>query len=198
MKIKSKNITKTKGSITPKNKERLLDQKGIVIWMSGLSGSGKSAIAHEVEKKLFVDAKFVVVLDGDNIRHGLNKDLGFSPKDRRENLRRIAEVAKLFADNGIIVLTSFISPTEESRKVAKKIIDERFKNVYIKCTVEECSQRDPKGLYKKAQNGEIKNFTGIDAPFEEPKDPDLVVDTKKESLEESAQKLYEFVLKSQE
>ena len=198
MKVKSTNITKTQGFISPEDKEKLLDQKCLVLWMSGLSGSGKSAIAQAVERKLHNAGKLVVVLDGDNIRHNLNQDLGFSPKDRKENLRRIAEVAKLFANNGIIVITSFISPTEKSRKQAKKIIGNRFKNVYVKCTIKECSKRDPKGLYKKVANGKIKNFTGIDAPFEEPEKADLVIDTEQESLEESTHKLYEFVLKNQE
>lgn len=195
MKPKSGNITRTKPMVTKQDKEKLLQQKGMVLWMSGLSGSGKSTIAHLVEKELYDKGKIVVVLDGDNVRHGLNSDLGFSAKDRKENLRRIAEVAKLFAENGLIVITSFISPTNESRKNARTIISQTvpFYEVYVKCDIEECATRDPKGLYKKVKDGEIKNFTGIDAPYEEPTKPDLVLDTESETKEESARKMEEFI-----
>ncbi len=195
MQPKSQNITKTKPKVTKEDKEKLLGQKGMVFWMFGLSGSGKSTIAHEVERQLTEKGKLVVVLDGDNVRHGLNANLGFSDEDRRENLRRVAEVAKLFAENGIIVLTSFISPTQASRDEARKIISKAapFYETYIKCDIEECEKRDPKGLYKKAHSGEIKDFTGIDAPFEESKKPDVLIDTTKEDVAESAKQIIDLV-----
>lgn len=195
MKPKSQNITKTCSKVTKEDKEKLLNQKGAVFWMSGLSGSGKSTLAHEVERKLTEEGNLVVVLDGDNVRHGLNADLGFSAEERAENLRRIAEVAKLFAENGIIVITSFISPTQDSRDNARKIISKTadFYEVFVKCDIKKCKSRDPKGLYKKVEAGEIKNFTGIDAPFEEADDAEVVIDTGEETLEESAEGLVAFV-----
>lgn len=186
-KQKATNITWHKGAITNADRERLLQQKGVVIWFTGLSGSGKSTLAHAVEEKLFEKGHLTYVLDGDNIRHGLNKNLGFSPEDREENIRRIGEVAKLFADAGIITMTAFISPYRSDRDKARELLDDgRFIEVYVKVPLEVAEQRDPKGLYKKARAGEIKQFTGIDAPYEEPLKAELVIDTSKHSLEESA------------
>lgn len=195
MKPKSKNITKTSPVVTRRDKENLLKQKGTVFWMTGLSGSGKSTIAHLVEKMFYDKSNLLVVLDGDNVRHGLNADLAFSDEDRSENLRRIAEVAKLFAENGIIVITSFISPTRESRDKAREVIEKSagFYEIFVRCDVDECEKRDPKGLYKKARNGEIKGFTGIDAPFEYPKKADFTVETEGKSIKESAKMLFDFM-----
>ena len=176
--------------LTRQNQEKLLGQKGIVLWFTGLSGSGKSTIARALEKHLYEQGKLVKVLDGDNIRMGLNNNLSFSVEDRKENIRRIAEVAKLFLDTGIITICSFISPTEESRAIARNIIgDQDFKLIYINTPLEECEKRDVKGLYKKARNGEIKGFTGIDDPFESPENPDLVLNTTSTVIEDNIEKL---------
>lgn len=165
--------------------ERLLNQKGQVLWFTGLSGSGKSTIAEAVERDLFSNGYFVKVLDGDNIRTGINSNLGFSLEDRRENIRRIAEVAKLFVDSGVIVLCSFVSPTREIRRVAKSIIGESdFNEIFIDTPLAVCESRDVKGLYKKARAGEIKNFTGIDSPYEAPLEPALRVLTENRDVAE--------------
>ena len=157
-----------------------------MIWYTGLSGSGKSTLAHAVEEKLFEGGHISYVLDGDNIRHGLNKNLGFSPEDREENIRRIGEVSKLFADAGTIAMTAFISPYRDDRDKARELVPEgRFIEVYVKVPLDVAESRDPKGLYKKARAGEIKEFTGIDAPYEEPLNAELVIDTSENSLEES-------------
>ena len=183
---KATNITWHAGAITHEDRERLLNQKGIVIWYTGLSGSGKSTLAHAVEEKLFEGGHLSYVLDGDNIRHGLNKNLGFSPEDREENIRRIGEVSKLFADSGVIAMTAFISPYRADRDKARELVPEgRFVEVYVKVPLEVAESRDPKGLYKKARAGEIKEFTGIDAPYEEPIHAELVIDTSEHSLDES-------------
>ncbi|ADL13553.1 adenylyl-sulfate kinase [Acetohalobium arabaticum] len=184
------NIVWHEGKITYEDRCKNLEQKGIVVWFTGLSGSGKSTIAVEVERELIKTGKAVYRLDGDNIRHGLNSDLGFSEEDRNENIRRIAEVAALMKDAGLITLASFISPFQEMRKFAcKKAGEENFIEVYVKADVETCAQRDPKGLYDKAKQGEIDNFTGISSPYEEPKNPELVIDTTKLSIQESVQKV---------
>ncbi|MTI61795.1 MAG: adenylyl-sulfate kinase [Firmicutes bacterium] len=180
------NITWHKGKVGFVERCQNLRQTGQVLWFTGLSGSGKSTIAVELEKKLLEQRKAVYRLDGDNIRHGLNSDLGFSAKDRRENIRRIAEVAALFKDAGIITLVSFISPYRDSREFARECIgSDFFKEIYVKADLETCIERDPKGLYKKALAGEIADFTGISAPYQEPEEPSLVLDTGKLSLEES-------------
>ena len=187
-KQKATNITWHAGAITKDDRERLLNQKGIVIWYTGLSGSGKSTLAHAVEEKLFENGNISYVLDGDNIRHGLNKNLGFSPEDREENIRRIGEVSHLFADSGIIAMTAFISPYRADRDKARELVPEgRFIEVYVKVPLDVAESRDPKGLYKKARAGEIKEFTGIDAPYEEPLKAELVIDTSENSLEESTE-----------
>jgi adenylylsulfate kinase len=167
------------------DKEKLLKQKSLVVWMVGLSGSGKSTLARAIENELHEAGHLTQLLDGDNLRTGINNNLGFSEADRLENIRRAAEVSKLFMNGGIITICSFISPTEEIRKMAKEIIGENnFCEVYINAPFEICEQRDVKGLYKKARNGEIKNFTGLDAPFEAPTNPAIEVRTDLKSLEE--------------
>ena len=162
--------------------------------MTGLSGSGKSTIAKEVERKLFSKDFNVFVLDGDNLRMGLNRGLSFSPEDRTENIRRTAEVAKLFTDAGFIVIVSLISPYRSERKKARDIRPEYFREIYVKSSLEECIKRDVKGLYAKAIRSEIKDFTGISAPYEEPLSPDLTVDTEQEEIEESVLKLESFII----
>ena len=178
-----------------KSKEKLLNQRARVIWMSGLSCAGKSTIAAELERELFRKGYVTQILDGDNIRMGLNRNLGFSDEDRKENLRRIAELSKLFINCGIITINSFISPIEEARKIAKSIIGENdFIEVYINAPIEVCEQRDTKGLYKKARQGLIKNFTGIDSLFEPPKNPDIEIRTDLLTIKESIDKLVKFIL----
>lgn len=187
---KATNITWHAGSITKKDREAHLKQKGVILWFTGLSASGKSTIAREVEAALFSRGYLCYVLDGDNIRHGLNKNLGFSPEDREENIRRIGEVAKLFADAGIISMTAFISPYRADRdKVRALVAPDEFIEVFVDCPLEVLEERDPKGLYKKARAGEIAEFTGISAPYEAPKKPEITIDTSKLSLEESAEKV---------
>lgn len=181
---KQTNLTWQNMEVTRENREERLGQKAVTIWLTGLSGAGKSTLANEVEKRLFAMGKCTMLLDGDNVRMGLNQNLGFSEEDRVENIRRIAEVSKLMNDAGLIVLTSFISPFRQDRRNAKNIIGERFVEVYISTPLEECEKRDVKGLYKKARNGEISNFTGITSPYEVPEHPDITVDTSKYSLEE--------------
>lgn len=177
------------------DKEELLHQKGMMVWFTGLSGSGKSTIAIALERELHKRGLLCRILDGDNIRSGINNNLGFSASDRVENIRRIAEVGKLFVDTGIITLAAFISPNNDIRKMAASIIGEKdFMEVYVSTPIEECERRDVKGLYAKARKGEIKNFTGISAPFEAPEHPSLSLDTSVLSLEESVNKLLEIIL----
>jgi len=172
-------------------KERRLQQRGQVFWLYGLSGSGKSTLALGLERRLHEVGVFSVVLDGDNLRSGLNKDLGFDEDSRRENLRRVAEVAKLFAENGVVVIVSFITPLKEFRESAKEIVgDEDFREVYVQASLSTCEERDVKGLYAKAEAGEIANFTGRESAFEEPDSPWLVVDTENVSFEESLEQLF--------
>ncbi|MCB0284500.1 MAG: adenylyl-sulfate kinase [Calditrichaeota bacterium] len=175
-------------------KEQLLNQNARVFWMTGLSGSGKSTIAIAVEKKLHEFGFLTQILDGDNIRSGINNNLGFSDGDRKENIRRIAEVSKLFVNCGIITINSFVSPTIEIRNLARSIIGDDFFEIYINAPLEVCEKRDVKGLYKKARNGEIKDFTGIDAPFEAPENPDLEINTANLSVEQSVEKVLNTIL----
>ena len=180
---------------TRADKEQLLGQRGIMIWFTGLSGSGKSTIAIALERELSSRGLLCRILDGDNIRSGINNNLGFTADDRRENIRRIAEVGKLFVDTGIITLAAFISPDNEMRRMASDIIGaDSFLEVYVSTPLEECERRDVKGLYAKARRGEIKNFTGISAPFEAPMSPALDLDTSKLSLQESVERLLEMIL----
>ncbi|HKL75700.1 MAG TPA: adenylyl-sulfate kinase [Halanaerobiales bacterium] len=189
-----KNITWAEGKVQFEDRCENLGQEGMVIWFTGLSASGKSTIAIELEKALVEYGKAVYRLDGDNVRHGLNSDLGFSPEDRNENIRRISEVAALFKDAGMITLSSFISPYQEARDFARERAGEdNFKEIYVKADVETCARRDPKGLYEQAINGEIDNFTGISAPYEEPENPDLVLDTRKLSVEECVEQVLELI-----
>lgn len=175
---KAENIVWHKQKVTPELRERLLGQRGCVVWLTGLSGSGKSTIAQEAQEHLVSAGRPAYVLDGDNVRHGLNADLGFSPADREENIRRIGEVAALMADAGLIVLTAFISPYRAGRDRARQAAPKgRFVEVYLDVPLEECERRDPKGLYRKARAGEIAEFTGIDAPYEPPMQPELTLNT---------------------
>ncbi len=183
--IKSQNITVTKHNISLSDREKAYGHKAATLWFVGLSGSGKSTLAVELEKRLFDKGCVSYVYDGDNMRFGLNRDLGFSEQDRHENIRRIAEVSKLFNNAGGIAITSFISPFENARKLAKEIVGENFIEIYLDVPVIECAKRDPKGLYKKAFAGEIQEFTGISSPFEVPENPDISIDTTKMSIEEA-------------
>lgn len=178
-----------------KDKQGFLNQKSKVLWFTGLSGSGKSTIAEYLEKKLFAAGYFVQLLDGDNIRSGINSNLGFSLEDRKENIRRIAEISKLFLNAGVICLNSFVSPTKEIRALAKEIIGaEDFFEIYIKASLELCEERDVKGLYKKARSGEIKGFTGIDSPYNEPENPFLTINTGELTIEEAGDLLFQSIL----
>ncbi len=195
--MKATNVVWHPRKITIDEIEKRNGHKGAVVWFTGLSASGKSTIAVEVEKKLFEMGINVYILDGDNVRHGLNKDLGFSPDDREENIRRIGELSRLFRDAGMLVLTAFISPYRKDRRQSRDLVDEgRFFEVFVKCSIEECARRDPKGLYKRAYAGEIKEFTGISAPYEEPEHAELIIETDKLSIEESADQMIGY-LKSQ-
>ncbi|GIP35215.1 adenylyl-sulfate kinase [Paenibacillus sp. J2TS4] len=181
-------------TVTKPDRHRLNRHKSCVLWFTGLSGSGKSTLANAVQKRLHELEKRTYVLDGDNIRHGLSKGLGFSPEDRKENIRRIGEVSKLFVDAGIITLTAFISPYREDRDMARQLLDpDEFIEIYVKCPLEECERRDPKGLYQKARNGEIPEFTGISSPYEEPQYPDLVIDSGQLTIEQSVEKVVQYL-----
>ncbi len=181
--------------LTREEKEGMLNQNGLVLWMTGLSGSGKSTLAKGLEKKLYQEGILTKLLDGDNLRTGLNTDLGFSEKDRTENIRRVAETAKLFMNCGIVTICSFVSPTLKIRKMARDIIGEiNYFEVYVHASFEECAKRDVKGLYEKAIRGEIKDFTGLDAPFDESENPFVKIDTEKESVEDSLHNLFRAVL----
>ena len=189
------NLTPVISKVTLQQRQNQLQQKPIVIWLTGFSGAGKTTIAQALEQLLYQNNYKSVVLDGDNIRGGLNNNLSFSEQDRTENIRRIAEVAKLFCDNGLIVISSFITPLNSMRKMARSIIgDDKFVEVFVNCPIEVCEQRDVKGLYKKARTGEIKNFTGMDAGFEIPDQAELVIDSNGTSSEQSVKKLYDYIV----
>jgi adenylylsulfate kinase len=191
-KKKATNIVWHPHKVSRDEREKLLKQKGVVLWFTGLSGSGKSTIANEVAYKLHEMGHLSYVLDGDNIRHGLNKDLGFSPEERKENIRRISEVANLISDAGLITITAFISPYRADRNYCRKLVGkDRFLEIYTKASIETCEKRDAKDLYKKAKEGIIKDFTGINAPYEEPEKPELILCTDKETIEESVEKVME-------
>nr|WP_078811196.1 adenylyl-sulfate kinase [Selenihalanaerobacter shriftii] len=194
----SKNIMWHEGKVTYEDRCKNLTQNGVVVWFTGLSGSGKSTIAVEVEKELLKQGKAVYRLDGDNVRHGLNSDLGFAKEDRDENIRRIAEVAALFKDAGLITLASFISPFQEMRDFARERAGEdSFIEIYVKADVPTCAERDPKGLYQKAKQGEIDDFTGVSSPYETPETSDVIIDTDKLSIGESVQKILEVIANEQ-
>ena len=189
---KSRNIVWSEGHITREERRELLRHGAGTVWFTGLSGSGKSTIATAVEKELIRRRTLAYVLDGDNIRQGLNSNLGFSPEDRTENIRRIGEVAKLFNDAGVVVLTAFISPYREDRdRVRETLPEDEFVEVYVECPLEECEKRDVKGLYKKARSGEIAAFTGISAPYEEPTHPELILQTQSQDLETCVRRVLE-------
>ncbi len=191
---KATNVTWYEGTITQVARENLLGQNGCVLWFTGLSGSGKSTLAHEVENALYQRGHLTYVLDGDNVRHGLNKNLGFSPEDRAENIRRIGEVSKLFVDAGVIVMTAFISPYRADRAHARALIqDGRFVEVFVHCVLEVCEERDTKGLYKRARAGEIKEFTGISAPYEPPIHPEVTLNTDTQNITECTQLVIDFL-----
>ena len=193
-KIKATNITWHEGHVGRDQREALLHQKGVLIWFTGLSASGKSTIAYTLEHALIQRSHLAYVLDGDNIRHGLNKNVGFSAEDRKENIRRIAEVGKLFVDTGVIACTAFISPYLADRQAAREVIgNDNFIEVFVDTSLEVCEKRDPKGLYKKARNGEIKGFTGIDDPYEAPLDPELVIDAAKEAPADATVRIIELL-----
>lgn len=192
------NIVWHETSISKKERRKNNQHHSFILWFTGLSASGKSSIANALAKKLFDRGNQIFVLDGDNVRHGLNKDLGFDEHSRKENIRRIGEVSKLFVESGQIVLTAFISPYKEDRNTVRELVeDDEFIEVYVKCSIEECEKRDPKGLYKKARNHEIPNFTGISAPYEAPDNPEFIVDSEKYSIEECADQLIEYLLKQE-
>jgi len=191
---KSKNISWTDSTVTHDMRCERNGHQGAILWFTGLSGAGKSTLAQLMEKELFNQGCHCYILDGDNVRHGLNRDLGFSPDDRTENIRRIGEVAKLMMDAGMICLTAFISPYREDRQNARAITPSgTFLEVYCRCALEECERRDPKGLYKKARAGEIPEFTGISAPYEEPENAEIVVDTDQHSPEECVRQIMDYL-----
>ncbi len=196
MKVKATNIVWHDSSITKKDYHCRNGHGSLVLWFTGLSGSGKSTLAHGVHEALFRQGWHTYVLDGDNVRHGLSKDLGFTDEDRRENIRRIGEVAKLFVDAGVIVLAAFISPFREDRDRVRAILGPcEFVEVYVRCDLAVCEQRDPKGLYRKARAGEIANFTGISSPYEEPLSPELTIDTSRQTVDASVRQVLDHLEK---
>ena len=193
---KATNIVWHQGTVTRADREKINGHKAATVWLTGLSGSGKSTIAVDLEKRLWERGIRAYILDGDNIRHGLNKNLGFSPADRTENIRRIGEVAKLFTEAGVVALTAFISPYRADRDQVRTIMAAGdFVEVHVDCPVEVCEQRDVKGLYKKARAGEIKEFTGISAPYEAPEKPELTINTAGQSVEDSAKQILAYLEK---
>jgi len=192
--MKTPNIIYHNATVTRERRNQLNDHKSVVIWFTGLSGSGKSTLAHSVEEELHKLGCRTFVLDGDNVRHGLSSNLTFSDNDRKENIRRIGETAKLMMEAGVIAMTAFISPFREDRDAVRGLLSQDdFIEVYCNASLEGCESRDVKGLYKRARTGEIKNYTGIDSPYEEPTNPELVIDTERESLEESVAKVIDFL-----
>ncbi|GGB60506.1 adenylyl-sulfate kinase [Virgibacillus dakarensis] len=184
----STNLVWHRSEVTKEARQKRNNHRSAVIWFTGLSGSGKSTVSVALEKQLHELGVHTYRLDGDNVRHGLNKNLGFSPEDRTENIRRIGEVANLMVDAGLVTLTAFISPYREDRDNVRALLDDKeFIEVYVKCGLEACEARDPKGLYQKARAGEIKGFTGIDAPYETPVNPEIIIDTEQQTLEQSTQ-----------
>ena len=192
--MKSPNVIYHQASVTRGRRNQSNNHQSVVLWFTGLSGSGKSTLAHVLEEKLFNKGCKTLVLDGDNVRHGLNSNLDFSDDDRKENIRRIGEVAKLMLESGLIVMTAFISPFKEDRAAVRNLISNNdFIEIYCKASLKTCEERDVKGLYKRARAGEIKNYTGIDSPYEAPDNPELIIDTDKETLDESVSKIYSFL-----
>lgn len=193
MKKKSKNVVWQQQTVSRKQRESLNKHRGAILWFTGLSGAGKSTISSSVEAALHERGILTMVLDGDNIRHGLCSDLGFSETDRQENIRRIGETAKLFMESGVVILTAFISPFRSDRQIARGLVNEEdFSEIYVECPLEVCEDRDIKGLYKKARNGEINNFTGISSPYEVPENASLTVNTDDLSIEECVEKVIKY------
>ena len=191
---KGSNLTWHRGEVGREDRARVHGHKGATLWLTGLSGSGKSTLAHRLERRLLERGVFTYVLDGDNIRHGLNRDLGFSPEDRNENIRRIGEVAKLFTDAAVVAITAFISPYRADRdRVRALMAPGDFIEIFVDCPLDVCEQRDPKGLYRKARAGDIPEFTGISAPYEPPLNPELTLRTDRESEAESLQKILAYL-----
>jgi bifunctional enzyme CysN/CysC len=191
---KSKNITRVEHRISTEDREKRNRHKGAVLWFTGLSGAGKSTLAIALEEALFKRGFQAYVLDGDNVRSGLTSDLGFSHEDRTENIRRVGEVAALFANAGVICISAFISPYRADRAIARRAAGEKFLEVYVAADLATCEHRDPKGLYKKARTGEIRDFTGISAPYEAPENPDIAIDTGKQTVKSSVDELTDFVI----
>ena len=192
--MKSSNVIYHQASVTRQRRNKLNGHQSVVLWFTGLSGSGKSTLAHALEEKLFQKGCRTFVLDGDNVRHGLNSNLDFSEKGRTENIRRISEVSKLMLESGLIVMTAFISPINKDRDEARQLIsNDDFIEIYCKASLETCESRDVKGLYKRARAGEIKNYTGIDSPYESPENPELIIDTDNHSLGESVSIILNFL-----
>nr|WP_263326762.1 adenylyl-sulfate kinase [Neobacillus sp. Marseille-Q6967] len=191
---KSDHITWHQSTITKKDRHELNGHKSCVLWFTGLSGSGKSTLANAVDQALYRENRKSYVLDGDNIRHGLNRDLSFGAEDRKENIRRIGEVAKLFVDSGQIVCTAFISPFVEDRELVRRMFEDgEFIEIYCNCPIEVCENRDPKGLYKKARKGEISNFTGISSPYEAPIRPEIIIESHKTTIEQATRQILSYL-----
>jgi adenylylsulfate kinase len=193
--FQSSNTVWHHATVTRKRRAELNHHQSVLLWFTGLSGAGKSTLAHALEEKLYQMGYHTFVLDGDNVRHGLCGDLGFSHEDREENIRRISEVANLFVDAGVIVLTAFISPFRADRQKARDLVGEDFVEIYCQCPVTVCEDRDVKGLYRRARAGEIKEFTGISSPYEEPDNPELVIDTATKSLDECVEQILNYLVK---
>jgi adenylylsulfate kinase len=193
---KSSNIVWQEGQVNQQDRQKFLNQLPITIWLTGLSGAGKSTLAFLLERQMIAKGHLCYVLDGDNVRHGLSRDLGFSDLDRTENIRRIAEVARLMNDAGLIVITAFISPLRSDREMAKKIIGQAYREIFVSTAIEVCESRDPKGLYLKARQGLVKDFTGVSAPYEMPTNPSLTLDTAIRTKEDCVNEIMQFLLQS--
>ncbi len=194
MNEKNNNIIWHEPSVSVDDRWKSSGYKSCVLWLTGLSASGKSTIAHALDKNLHRTGIHSYVLDGDNVRHGINKDLGLSPEDRKENIRRIGEVSKLFVDAGILVLAAFIAPYREDRRVVRELMEKgQFIEVFVKCSISECEKRDPKGFYRRARSGEIEQFTGISAPYEEPENSEIILETDKDSTEENVKQILNYL-----
>jgi adenylyl-sulfate kinase len=193
---KSSNIVWQEGQVNQQDRQKFLNQLPITIWLTGLRGAGKSTLAFLLERQMIAKGHLCYVLDGDNVRHGLSRDLGFSDLDRTENIRRIAEVARLMNDAGLIVITAFISPLRSDREMAKKIIGQAYREIFVSTAIEVCESRDPKGLYLKARQGLVKDFTGVSAPYEMPTNPSLTLDTAIRTKEDCVNEIMQFLLQS--
>lgn len=190
----TENIYWHENTVTKRQRQNLHGHKSFILWFTGLSGSGKSTIANLVEQKLHEQNVSTYLMDGDNLRHGLNSDLGFSPEDRRENIRRIGETAKLFVNGGVVVLAAFVSPYRHDRQLVRELVEsDEFIEIFVKCSLKTCKNRDPKGLYKKARDNEIKEFTGVSAPYEEPENPELIVETEQMTPRESCELILDYL-----